>query len=142
MAERELRATTIKERKVRAFLGAIVGEQESMAADLEVGGVHGRRLDWRAWARYMMPEFAVVFDETWNVPRFLIVTDTGEAIPIDKSSCHPSDAFALLAGSETIRAITLIEALDSTITDHMDGDRRTNALALVNRLRRLVASGM
>jgi hypothetical protein len=142
MAERDVRSASIKERKVRALLGAVVGEQESLAADLEVGGVQGRRLDWRAWARYMMPEFAVVFDETWIIPRFIIITDTGEAIPIDTSTCHPSDAFALLEGSETIRAITLIEALDSTINDHMDGDRRTNALALLNKLRRLVASGM
>jgi hypothetical protein len=142
MGERTLRAATIEERKVRAFLGAIVGEQESLVADLELGGVHGRRLDWRAWARYMMPEFAIVFDENWNIPRYLIITDTGEAIPIDTSTCHPSDAFALLEGSKPIRIITLIEALDITIGDHMDGDHRTNALALLNKLRRLVMSGM
>jgi hypothetical protein len=131
----------IKERKLRACLGAVAGYVESTQLLFESGNVHGRYVDWPSWSRYMLPEFCLVLNSGKDQPVGVVITDTGEFIAFDTQGCHPSDASLLLSGANDIRIASLIEALRSEINQALDGERLTSAHATLARLTRIIGSG-
>jgi hypothetical protein len=88
-----------------------------------------------------MPEFAVIMTadrrESVRWPVAIVLTDTGQVLPLDRKQCHPSDASSLLSGKKVSEIKMLIDALDSAVHGMVDGDRVASALKTVNQLRRI-----
>jgi Tfp pilus assembly protein PilV len=89
----------------------------------------------------LMPEFAVIMTadrrEAVRWPVAIVLTDSGQVIPLDRKTCHPSDASSLLSGRKVSEMKTLIDALDSAVHGMVDGSRVASALRAVQQLRRI-----
>jgi hypothetical protein len=132
--------------KLARFLGVVSGTSSNISFSPPLGSEVGNSFDWDPWIRLLMPEFAVIMTadrrEVVRWPTAIIVTETGQKIPIDRKQCHPSDASSLLSGENMSEIPALIDALDSAIRGMVDGDRVKSALQTVNQLRRICRNGL
>lgn len=127
--------------KLARFLGVVAGNSKNIGFESQFGSRGGSSFDWDPWIRLLMPDFAVVMTadrrEAVRWPTAIIVTETGQLIPIDKEQCHPSDASSLLSGEKMDEIVQLIDALGSAIHEMFDGTREASALRTVKQLQRI-----
>jgi hypothetical protein len=127
--------------KLARFLGVIAGNSGNIRFESVLDSPVGVSFDWDPWIRALMPEFAVIMTadrrEPVRWPVAIVVTDTGQVIPLDRKQCHPSDASLLLSGEKVSEIRMLIDALDSAVHGMVDGDRVASALKTLNQLRRI-----
>lgn len=130
-----------RHQKLARFLGVVAGNVSNLSFESSVDSSLGVSFDWDPWIRFMMPEFAVIMTAdrrtTVRWPNGVLITDTGQVIPIDKEHCHPSDASLLLSGEKVNELTALIDALESAIHGLVDGNRVNSALQTVKTLRRI-----
>lgn len=127
--------------KLARFFGVIAGNSTNIGFESQFGSTGGSSFDWDPWIRLLMPDFAVVMTadrrEAVRWPTAIIITETGQVVPIDREQCHPSDASSLLSGEKMSEIVQLTDALISAIHEVFDGTRETSALRTVKQLQRI-----